>query len=292
MENNVGRRRTIIWKPIFSGLIVLVAMVGLAVSSGFARKSPDPKGQDPMKQARVLQVEFIMEEIQKLKADHEWLSEKIHYLRAFGREIPDRMTESLKFKASKIKSLNALLARYRKMGWDARKMGKKRPAPSDPVVSEARPGKAAPKAGPAQSLEKALNKAGLGEWLEITGSENGYLLVESRLPVLFAPSRSDVPKGYGAFLKKLAAFLKKHQVKVSVDGYADTDPIKTAKYPSNFELGAARAGAVVRQLVQAGVAPSAFKIGSTGAHGHGSRRGEKWKNLQRHANITIRFKIP
>lgn len=40
---------------------------------------------------------------------------------------------------------------------------------------------------------------------------------------------------------------------VSVEGYTDDIPIKTARFPSNWELSAARAASVVRELVAQGV---------------------------------------
>lgn len=40
---------------------------------------------------------------------------------------------------------------------------------------------------------------------------------------------------------------------ISVEGYTDDIPIKTAQFPSNWELSTARAAAVVRALIEAGV---------------------------------------
>jgi chemotaxis protein MotB len=42
---------------------------------------------------------------------------------------------------------------------------------------------------------------------------------------------------------------------VLVEGHTDSTPISNAKYASNWELSSARAGAVVRYLVERGVAP-------------------------------------
>ncbi len=40
---------------------------------------------------------------------------------------------------------------------------------------------------------------------------------------------------------------------ISVEGYTDDNPIKTAQFPSNWELSTSRAAAVVRALIDAGV---------------------------------------
>lgn len=42
---------------------------------------------------------------------------------------------------------------------------------------------------------------------------------------------------------------------ISVEGHTDDDPIKTPQFPSNWELSAARASAVVRYLVDIGIPP-------------------------------------
>src|SRR5690606_22390111 len=40
-----------------------------------------------------------------------------------------------------------------------------------------------------------------------------------------------------------------------VDGHTDTDPIRTAPFPSNWELSSARAISVVQYLMSKGVSP-------------------------------------
>ena len=41
-----------------------------------------------------------------------------------------------------------------------------------------------------------------------------------------------------------------------VDGHTDTDPIQTSAFTSNWELSAARAIAVVKELIAQGVSPN------------------------------------
>ncbi|WP_322065232.1 OmpA/MotB family protein [Burkholderia ubonensis] len=63
------------------------------------------------------------------------------------------------------------------------------------------------------------------------------------------PDASDV-------LARIAGVLKAHpSTSILVEGHTDSVPISTAKYESNWELSSARAGAVVRYLVERGVEP-------------------------------------
>ncbi|WP_342640825.1 peptidoglycan -binding protein [Rhodoligotrophos ferricapiens] len=78
------------------------------------------------------------------------------------------------------------------------------------------------------------------------------------------------PKGESVFqdagrteLDKLADAIKELEAEIPsdlawvlrVDGHTDTDPIRTPLYPSNWELSAARAIAVVKYLISRGVNP-------------------------------------
>ncbi|MGU7783076.1 OmpA/MotB family protein [Burkholderia sp. PU8-34] len=57
-------------------------------------------------------------------------------------------------------------------------------------------------------------------------------------------------------LARIAGVLKDHPANnILVEGHTDSVPISTAKYESNWELSSARAGAVVRYLVERGVEP-------------------------------------
>lgn len=63
------------------------------------------------------------------------------------------------------------------------------------------------------------------------------------------------PESFGE-LSKVALALARHSTRnILVEGHSDNVPIANAKYESNWELSSARAGAVVRFLVERGVEP-------------------------------------
>lgn len=67
----------------------------------------------------------------------------------------------------------------------------------------------------------------------------------------------DAEPHFDAFpiLQSIADILKDHDNAIKVEGFTDNRPIQTAVFPSNWELSAARASAVVRVLTMDGVDP-------------------------------------
>jgi chemotaxis protein MotB len=90
--------------------------------------------------------------------------------------------------------------------------------------------------------------------------ENMWLEIEINADILF-------PSGSGGFttaaepvLDKLAEVLKPFPNPIRVEGHTDDRPIKTAQFPSNWELSAARAASVVHQFTRQGVDPLRLEI--------------------------------
>jgi chemotaxis protein MotB len=221
------------------------------------------------------QAGFVQEEILKVQQDLEWLSLKIRQRENQGRFVPPRLYDSLAFKKSKIKALKKLKKEYEQRSEEHEKKKALNP-------------RAAGHPGLEATVKKKMTASGLGSWLEILPHRTAFCL-ENRLPILFASGSAVIPKGYLPFLKKLAHLIKGYDVRVLIDGYADQDPIHTPRYPSNFELGAARATAVVHALVKYGIKPSVFKISSTGEYRFDAQKARQWKDLKRHVNIMVLF---
>ena len=66
--------------------------------------------------------------------------------------------------------------------------------------------------------------------------------------VLFPSGGAKANDSFAPIAKKIAAALDKEPGDIQVDGYTDTDPIKTVAFASNFELSVARAKAVAAML--------------------------------------------
>ena len=92
---------------------------------------------------------------------------------------------------------------------------------------------------------------------------DGRMVVELATDVLFASGSADLSdEGKGA-IEEVARVLAGIPDRVfQVEGHTDDDPIKTAQYPSNWELAAARALTVVRAMVGAGMPPGRISAAS------------------------------
>lgn len=83
------------------------------------------------------------------------------------------------------------------------------------------------------------------EWLELN------------LPNSLLFGSGDAEPHYDAFdvVEKIASVLNNRDNAVKVEGFTDNHPISTSRYPSNWELSAARAASMVRMLVMEGIEP-------------------------------------
>jgi chemotaxis protein MotB len=97
-------------------------------------------------------------------------------------------------------------------------------------------------------------------------TQNSYgVSVEINASILFDQGEAGLTAQSDEALRAVAVLLKDDPHAIQVEGHTDTMPIQTAQFPSNWELSAARASAVVRLFVDAGVTPTRLT-----AVGHGS----------------------
>lgn len=263
-------------------LICLTALIGMFFFIGLS--DADQKGigkgshSDLIEESRAQnfddQIAFVQSEIKKIYEDRSWLSLKVKRMEDFGRGVPQLLYDSIVFKESKIKSLEKLKSRYQTL------------AKHTHTSSMGKVKKGDLNSGFEKRIEEKILASDLEDWVELMPNEISICL-KNRLPILFTSGSAALAKGYEPFLKKLAVLVKGYDARIIINGYADTDPIHTRKYPSNFELGAARAASVVHFLVKSGIKPSVFKIGSTGEYRFASRKTSEWKNLQRHVDINV-----
>ncbi|WP_407291375.1 flagellar motor protein MotD [Stutzerimonas zhaodongensis] len=112
---------------------------------------------------------------------------------------------------------------------------------------------------PLQSIMQSMQTvfADLIDSKQITVRGNElWIEIELNSSLLF-PSGDALPNDHAFYLlEKVAGILAPFDNPIHVEGFTDNLPINTAKFPTNWELSAARAGSVVRMLAADGVDPS------------------------------------
>lgn len=90
--------------------------------------------------------------------------------------------------------------------------------------------------------------------LKVRGNEL-WIEIELNSSLLF--SSGDALPNNAAFdlIEKIAKILAPYENPVHVEGFTDNLPIRTAQYPTNWELSSARAASIVRMLAMDGVNP-------------------------------------
>jgi chemotaxis protein MotB len=86
------------------------------------------------------------------------------------------------------------------------------------------------------------------------------LEVEIKTDILFPSGVATVAPTAVPVIEKVAEILKPFPNAVRVEGHTDDRPIRTALFPSNWELSAARAANVVQLFTRAGIEPNRMEV--------------------------------
>lgn len=99
-----------------------------------------------------------------------------------------------------------------------------------------------------REVEQHIQESGLEGVAIATRTERGVVLV---LPeqVLFKTGEAEILDDAVPFLERVSSLLKRIPNVVKVEGHTDNRPIQNEKYPSNWELSAARASSVIRYFI-------------------------------------------
>lgn len=89
---------------------------------------------------------------------------------------------------------------------------------------------------------------------------NNGVLLDLDAKLLFASGDADLSPALIPVLKAIALVLKTNAYRVVIEGYADSQPISNRRFPSNWELSAARAASVARFFAEHGVNEERLEI--------------------------------
>ncbi|HEX4152381.1 MAG TPA: flagellar motor protein MotD [Steroidobacteraceae bacterium] len=118
--------------------------------------------------------------------------------------------------------------------------------------------------------------------------ESMWLEIEINTDILFPSGAGDFSPQAAPVLDKLAEVLKPFPNPIRVEGHTDNRPIKTASFPSNWELSAARAASVVHEFTKAGIDPLRLEIVGFGEfHPRQSNATAEGRNANRRVAILV-----
>ncbi len=90
--------------------------------------------------------------------------------------------------------------------------------------------------------------------VQVTSSEL-WLQISLKDSILFSSGEVQITEKAQRIFEDIATILEGYQNPIQVEGHTDNIPVSSSLYPSNWELSAARAAAVVKVLRQAGIEP-------------------------------------
>jgi chemotaxis protein MotB len=119
-------------------------------------------------------------------------------------------------------------------------------------------------AGVRGAIEKAFaNNKSLVERARIRTTERG-IVVSLAEAGFFAPGEASVRQDAKALIAEIATALRETNAPVRIEGHTDSFPISNTRYPSNWELSAARASTVLAWLVECGIPSSRLAVAGYG----------------------------
>lgn len=131
------------------------------------------------------------------------------------------------------------------------------PMPSSTPLSA---GKEVPEAEPDRDPLAGLPLGQLGQGIEVIASSPGVVSFRISSEILFPSGETQLtPAGRALVDRLIPIFNNAPDHTIVVEGHTDNIPIETARFPSNWELAASRAGSVVRHLQDRGLNPTRLR---------------------------------
>ena len=111
----------------------------------------------------------------------------------------------------------------------------------------------------ASEVEEFVYKNKLAGQVEVSSDERGAVITISDV-VLFPPGKARMNREGVKVIKQVFDLLNQFHYDVKIEGHTDDTPIRTARFPSNWELSASRAAEVARMFVESGFAAENLSI--------------------------------
>lgn len=114
-------------------------------------------------------------------------------------------------------------------------------------------------------IEKFIKDSRLSESMAVDRAAD-RLVIRMKSAILFDEGKADLTAGARQVLAGMAPLLAKAPSLLRVEGHTDNVPIRSAAYPSNWELSTNRAISVVRYLEERRIDPARLSVAGYGEH--------------------------
>ena len=123
--------------------------------------------------------------------------------------------------------------------------------------------------------------------VEITTTPIGVNLI-IKDDVLFGEGSIELKSAGQTVLDRIAQMLSRNDYLISVEGHTDNVPIRTAQFPSNWELSTGRASAVTRYFIQRGISVDRLRaIGYADTHPIAANDTEEGRARNRRVSLVL-----
>jgi chemotaxis protein MotB len=113
-------------------------------------------------------------------------------------------------------------------------------------------------------------------------------VVDINASALFQQGDAELQNASVKILSEVANILGTGDQAIEVEGYTDDVPIKTPRFPSNWELSSARASSVARLFIEHGLAAGRMTIvGSAANHPIASNDTPEGRTRNRRITVTL-----
>lgn len=134
-------------------------------------------------------------------------------------------------------------------------------------------------------VKQFVAKNKLGGKVNVHSDARGAIITISDV-VLFPRGDSRVTPDGIRIIKQIFDLLKDFDYEVKIEGHTDNTPIRTERFPSNWELSASRASDVARMLVEAGFPPNKLSV-----EGFAQYRPKVLNDSDEHRGMNRRIEI-
>lgn len=139
----------------------------------------------------------------------------------------------------------------------------------------------------ARELEQVMAPLVSEGQFSVTQNSRGVVL-EINASALFSQGEAELHVEAVKMLAQAAQLLQLSEQAVEVEGYTDNLPIKSSRFPSNWELSSARASSVARLFIDRGVEPARLSVvGSASNKPVASNDTPEGRARNRRVTVTI-----